>query len=496
MRIRGEGRHFRQALALAGALIAIAWAGPGCAAETSGRDDSASARLGWRLALQAWTVNHLTAFEAIDRARELGLKAIELFPGQRLSPERDVPVNEGMSREDRDLLKRKLREAGVALVNFGVTGLSKDEAASRRVFEFARDLGIETICSEPPEDAFDTIDRLCAEFGINVAIHNHPKPSHYWNPDTVLAACRGRSRRIGACADTGHWMRSGVNPVEALRKLEGRIITFHFKDLNEFGNPGARDVPWGTGAGDARAMLAEVRRQGFTGTFSIEYEYNSPQLLDEVGQCVAAFDRIAGELASRAPAETGAVPLFNGRDFRGWAFSNAAQRRAWSVRQGVLYTRGQPFGYLRTAGSYANFILRLEFRHLAPGNGGVLVRMVGPDKVWPKSIECQGRSGDAGDIWRIGQFPMTVDPARTEGRRTVKLKASSERPIGEWNTYEIILDGGELMVRVNGVLQNTATGCQEVPGKICLQSEGGAMEFRNIRLVPLPPRQAAGGQAS
>ena len=120
-------------------------------------------------------------------------------------------------------------------MNYGVCGLSKDEDASRKTFDFAKDMGIETIVSEPGPDAFDTSDKLCEEYRINVALHNHPKPSRYWNPDTVLEVCKGRSKRIGACADTGHWMRSGLNPVEQLKKLEGRIISFHFKDLNKFG---------------------------------------------------------------------------------------------------------------------------------------------------------------------------------------------------------------------------------------------------------------------
>ena len=87
----------------------------------------------------------------------------------------------------------------------------------------------------PSEADFDAIDKLCAEFDINLAIHNHPQPSHYWNPDTVLKVCKDRSKRIGACADTGHWLRSGLNPLECLKKLEGRIISLHFKDLEREG---------------------------------------------------------------------------------------------------------------------------------------------------------------------------------------------------------------------------------------------------------------------
>src|SRR5690606_14641597 len=97
------------------------------------------------------------------------------------------------------------------------------------------------------------------------AIHNHPKPSHYWNPDQVLAAISGASPRVGACADIGHWVRSGLDPIECLKKLEGHIIEFHMKDLNEKGVEEAHDVPWGTGVSNIAGVMKEMKRQGFKG---------------------------------------------------------------------------------------------------------------------------------------------------------------------------------------------------------------------------------------
>ena len=210
-----------------------------------------------------------------------------------------MKVNEYSSAEMRKAIKQKLADAGVKLVNYGVCGLPKDADQSRKMFDFAKEMGIETIVSEPAEDAFDTIEKLCDEYEINVAIHNHPKPSHYWNPDTVLKVCKGRSKRIGACCDTGHWPRSGLNPIECLKKLEGRIISFHFKDLNKL-SPAGHDVPWGTGACDVKGMLAEVHRQGVKAVFSIEYEYHWDNSLPEIAQCVKYFDKVAAQLAAQA----------------------------------------------------------------------------------------------------------------------------------------------------------------------------------------------------
>ncbi len=194
---------------------------------------------GWRLAVQAYTFNRFTFYEAIDKTASLGLEWIEAYPGQQLSKEKpDLEFDHNAPPEIRDEVKAKLADAGIRIVNYGVVDMGNNEAECRKVFDFAKDMGIETIVSEPPEKAFDMIERLCDEYEINLAIHNHPKPSHYWNPDTVLKVCKGRSKRIGACADTGHWMRSGPNPLQMLRKLDGRIISLHFKDLiRENGDP-------------------------------------------------------------------------------------------------------------------------------------------------------------------------------------------------------------------------------------------------------------------
>jgi hypothetical protein len=115
--------------------------------------------------------------------------------------------------------------------------------------------------------------------------------------------------------------------------------------------------------------------------------------------------------------------------------------------------------------------------------------MVGKDKVWPRSIEAQGQFGRVGDIWNIGKFPMKTDPKRTKGNHTVKMKDSNEKPLGQWNQYEITLDGGDLEIKVNDLIQNTATNCWQIPGKIGIQSEGAQMEYRNIVLIPIIPHK-------
>src|SRR5439155_24102924 len=168
---------------------------------------------------QAWTFRKLTLFETIDLLNKLGIRYVELFPGQKLQPGKEVKADHNIPPGDLDALIKKLKDANVTPVSYGVVGLNNDETAARKVFDFAKKLGLEQVVSEPPPEAFEMLDKLTDEYHIKLAIHDHPKPSHYWNPDSVLAVCQGRSDRIGACADVGHWYRSGLVPLECLRKL-------------------------------------------------------------------------------------------------------------------------------------------------------------------------------------------------------------------------------------------------------------------------------------
>ena len=127
----------------------------------------------WKLGTQAYTFNRFTFYEAVDKTKSLGLHYIEAYPGQALSREKpDIKFDHNLSSGQKQKVQQKLREAGVKLVNYGVVALPNDEAQCRKVFDFAKEMGIETIVSEPPKEAFDLIEKLCEEYKINVAIHN------------------------------------------------------------------------------------------------------------------------------------------------------------------------------------------------------------------------------------------------------------------------------------------------------------------------------------
>lgn len=261
-----------------------------CAAQVSAADIPAEYSTGgFFIGAQAYTFNHFTLFEAIEKNAAAGGKVIEFFPGQRISKDIDQGVGPDMSDENMQKVKDKLAQYGMKVVNFGVTGAG-DEAGYRKIFEFCKKMDIRAFSCEPSKDHLPMLDKLVKEYDVMIAIHNHPRrpdnPDYWvWDPVAVYNAVKDLDPRIGSASDIGHWVRSGLNPVYCLKVLEGRITSVHMKDLHEFSGAG-HDVPFGLGVSNIPAVLDELNRQGFKGNISIEYEYNWDNSVTDVAQCI------------------------------------------------------------------------------------------------------------------------------------------------------------------------------------------------------------------
>jgi sugar phosphate isomerase/epimerase len=246
---------------------------------------------GFALGCQAYSFNRFSVFEAIEKTAYAGGKVIEFYPGQKLSKDQaDVKFSHDAAPDVWEKVKAKCKEHGITPIAYGVVGLSKDEAKSRKVFDFAKAMGIRVINTESV-DALDTFEKLVKEYDIKVAFHNHPKkpndPNYkVWDPNYILEITKDRDARVGACADIGHWVRSGLKPVECVKILKGRILSSHMKDLHA-PLPSGHDVHWGQGVSDVPAILAEYRAQGFEGPISVEYEHNWENNAEDAKACIA-----------------------------------------------------------------------------------------------------------------------------------------------------------------------------------------------------------------
>jgi len=255
-----------------------------------GVDEKVMSKLGWKVAIQCWTYNQQTFFEALDSIQSLGVHYVEMLSYQTVSM--DLPQKSGpdMDQACLEKVKAKLKETGITAIAIWVDPFPKDEANLRKLFAWAKELGIETITTEPDPDNKDAMEltaRLCKEFKLKIAVHNHPKKSNndsykFWDPNFALGVVKPYFPQIGMCTDVGHWYRSGLASLECLKKVDGYINSVHFKDLNEK----MQDVPLGTGILNASTLLAELKRQKFKGVLTLEYESWGSKQHAEIEQCV------------------------------------------------------------------------------------------------------------------------------------------------------------------------------------------------------------------
>ncbi len=254
-------------------------------------------RAGWKLGVQSYTFHKFSFKEAVDKVNQLGLNYIEVYYGQPLGEGIEGTMDFKMDKKNRNKVLEYTKSKDVKIIASGVI-ICKDESEWDQLFEFAVAMGIEIITCEPEYKHLKYVDELANKFNIDVAIHNHPKPSNYWNPDMFLEAIDGLSPRIGACPDVGHWARMGLDPVECLKKIEGRVKSLHFKDIKEeVGEEEERhDVIWGTGALDLEGLLIELKRQNFSGLFSIEYEHNWENSVPDIEKSISYFRKTADEI--------------------------------------------------------------------------------------------------------------------------------------------------------------------------------------------------------
>ena len=254
-------------------------------------------KAGWDLGVQSYTFHKFSFQQAVDKAQQLGLKYMEVYYGQVLGSDIEGKMDFKMGKDKQEKVLAYAKSKGVKIVASGVV-VCKDEAEWKQLFEFASAMGIEIITCEPDYKHLKYVDQLANQYRIDVAIHNHPKPSAYWNPDLFLDAVKDLSPRIGGCADVGHWKRMGVDPVEALKKYGSRLKSLHFKDIKAKaeGEAEQHDVIWGTGICNVEAMLKELKRQKFKGLFSIEYEHNWDNSVPDIKESIAYFNKTAGPI--------------------------------------------------------------------------------------------------------------------------------------------------------------------------------------------------------
>ncbi|MGV3486379.1 MAG: sugar phosphate isomerase/epimerase family protein [Planctomycetaceae bacterium] len=250
----------------------------------------AHAPLPFKLGIQLYSLRGYKVDEALQHAKDLGFEQVEFYSGM-------LPVNS--TAEAIAEMRDKVSKLGLSISAHGVNPLGKNAEANRKTFEFAKALGIPTITADPDPESFDNLDELVKEFDIRVAIHNHGPGHRYNRVVVVLKAVEGHDERIGACADLGHYIRSGENATEVIRLLKGRLYGIHLKDFAEMKQK-TKGVVLGQGHLDVAGVLMAMQSVGFpaNGAMSLEYEENPDNPLEEIRQCVAVAKAAMKQVSS------------------------------------------------------------------------------------------------------------------------------------------------------------------------------------------------------
>lgn len=230
----------------------------------------------FRMGIQSYSLRGYDFDKAVEKTKALGLHYWEAFQAH-------VPLT-----EDKAALKAtldKLKAAGIELKVWGVQGFSGNEAECRKIFEFAKMAGLECLAADPTPEAIPILDKLTQEYKINIAIHNHGPGARYDKLASYHQAFDGTNVRVGACIDTGHALRSGEDPVDWVAKMGPRVHDIHLKDVKD-------KTKWVIlGQGDLRLkpLIAELKKQKFSGPMILEYEEKPQDPTADIEACLAAF---------------------------------------------------------------------------------------------------------------------------------------------------------------------------------------------------------------
>jgi L-ribulose-5-phosphate 3-epimerase len=258
-----------------------------------------AAKLGWQVSVQGYTYRRFSLFEALPMASEIGLRHFEIRTDLKLDNNRPgMNANENMPDDARKELKTRLADNGLSVPTIFTDFDGKPDQA-KRLFDFWKDFGTEVFTAEPPKnkECIDMLEKLCDEYKIKLALHNHQRErSEYWCPEIVLEVCEGRGCYVGSTADGGQWARSNLDPVECLKKLEGRVHNFHLKDILTKGELFCRNTVIGEGEGACAESLKELARQGYKGCITIDFEHDTPALQEDMAKNIAFIENQAKQL--------------------------------------------------------------------------------------------------------------------------------------------------------------------------------------------------------
>lgn len=453
---------------------------------------------GFKMGLQSYSLRHFSAAEAMAHTRKLGLSVWEAF--SKHVPLGTVPAHIAEQ-------KQALAAGGIRLMSYGVVGFDNNETKAREIFDFAKAMGLVSISADPTpnQETFDLLDKLVAEYQIPIAIHNHGPGHRYDKVEDVLKVVQDRHPLIGACVDTGHYLRSNEDPVEVIQKLGARVFGVHLKDVrtiydaaekaelmaklergraNMLDREGKIFTILGEGELNVVGVLRLLRQLNYQNNISLEYEENPESPLSDIELCLQAVREAVAYLDDK---EEGFVQLWDGKSFENWKINESPE--TWSIRDGAIVCQG-PRSHLFYMGSeapYKNFELKVDVKADKNSNGGIYFHTKYQEEGWPRAgFEAQVNN------------TYNSDPRKTGSLYAVQDVLRQTIPDNTWWTQHIIVEGKRVIIKVDGKVvvdytepENARPGRDFArvlgSGTFALQGHdpGSTVYFRNIRAKKL-----------
>jgi sugar phosphate isomerase/epimerase len=247
--------------------------------QAAGLADEKDAFGGFPLGVQSYSLRKFETPEVVRHLQGMGVHYTEFY-GKHL----DTKATDERIAE----VQKLLASADVKLAGHGVHGFGKDHEANKQLFDFAKRAGVKVITANPQPDSFDSLDKLVAEYDIRIAIHNHGPGALFDKLDSVTKAIAGHDKRIGACVDCGHYLRSGEDPVKCVLELGDRVYGVHIKDEKETNTKASDNVVIGKGHLDVVGLFKALRQVKFPadGSLALEYEANPANPIDDMKACL------------------------------------------------------------------------------------------------------------------------------------------------------------------------------------------------------------------
>jgi sugar phosphate isomerase/epimerase len=254
---------------------------------------------GFTLGCQAYTFRNFNVEQGLKHIKDLGLHYVEFYPGQK------GQLTVDSTPEQIKAMLKLCKDYDITPVCWGVSHFSKDHDANKKLFELGKALGLKSLSADPDPDSFDSLDKLCDEYKIAIAIHPHGpqgnKLHRWYSAEKIMEAVKDHNELIGSCLDTGHLIRAAqlgevLDPAKQVLVMGKRNFGLHLKDHD---NKRHTDVVFGKDGGvlDVVALLKALREVKFKGHLSIEYEAKPEEPTDDVAACIEVFKESVKKLA-------------------------------------------------------------------------------------------------------------------------------------------------------------------------------------------------------